>query len=376
MLSGPIRALILLSLCAIAAEASAAPWKSPFRGKRVDADPVKEYALREENGPWMIFAAAFGGETAMEEARQLVLELRRELRLPAYTHVKRFDYNDEVIGNGFDKYGRPRKMQYRMKGEFDEVGVLVGDFASVDDPSIEKTLAKIKVFQPECLKIEAGKGTSLRFGGLRHWQKKFNLDPEKRNRGPLRQVFVTRNPLLPEEYFVPRGIDKVVLKSNEGVEHSLLDCPGKFTVRIATFRGEMIIDQQDIAEIEEGKEEMKSRLAAATLKAHKLTTALRKQGVEAYEFHDRYESYVTVGSYDSVGQYTPDGRAFKLYPEVTKIIETYGPQKRERAVGNSKEVAFIPKKIAGVQCDISPEPVEVPRHSLVADSSRRKEKLR
>jgi len=32
---------------------------------------------------------------------------------------------------------------------------------------------------------------------------------------------------------------------------------------------------------------MKSKLHAAADKAHRLTVALRKQGVEAYEFHDR-----------------------------------------------------------------------------------------
>ena len=33
-------------------------------------------------------------------------------------------------------------------------------------------------------------------------------------------------------------------------------------------------------------------------KAHKMTVALRAKGYEAYEFHDRYASIVTVGSYD------------------------------------------------------------------------------
>ena len=42
---------------------------------------------------------------------------------------------------------------------------------------------------------------------------------------------------LPREYFVPKGVDDFVAKMNQGVEHSLLDCPGRYTVQVATFRG-------------------------------------------------------------------------------------------------------------------------------------------
>src|SRR6185369_17563432 len=60
-------------------------------------------------------------------------------------------------------------------------------------------------------------------------------------RGPMAQAFFTRNPLLPREYFVPKGVDKFVAKMNEGVEHSLLDNPGRQTVQVATFRGNVIL---------------------------------------------------------------------------------------------------------------------------------------
>ena len=45
----------------------------------------------------------------------------------------------------------------------------------------------------------------------------------------------------------------------------------------------------------------RSKLEEAAYNAHLLVVALRKQGVEAYEFHDRHESLVTIGSFDSVG---------------------------------------------------------------------------
>ena len=60
-------------------------------------------------------------------------------------------------------------------------------------------------------------------------------------RGPMGRAFFTRNPLLPREYFVPKGVDDFVAKMNQGVEHSLLDCPGRYTVQVATFRGKTIL---------------------------------------------------------------------------------------------------------------------------------------
>ena len=53
----------------------------------------------------------------------------------------------------------------------------------------------------------------------------------------MRNAFITTNPLLPDEYFVPKGLDRLVLEMNEPVKYSLLDCPGKYTVKIATFTG-------------------------------------------------------------------------------------------------------------------------------------------
>ena len=51
-------------------------------------------------------------------------------------------------------------------------------------------------------------------------------------------AFITTNPLLPADYYAPRkGIDELVLRMNKGVTHSLLDCPGKYTVQVAHFMG-------------------------------------------------------------------------------------------------------------------------------------------
>ncbi len=99
-----------------------------------------------------------------------------------------------------------------------------------------------------------------------------------------------------------------MIEMNKNVPHSLLDCPGKYSVQVATFKGQVIIKQNEIEAIESGKKQLSSDLADAAMKAHQLTEALRMKGYEAYEFHDRYASIVTVGSFDSVGTPRADGR--------------------------------------------------------------------
>src|SRR4029078_465298 len=97
------------------------------------------------------------------------------------------------------------------------------------------------------------------------------------------------NPLLPKEYFVTPGVDRLVLEMNEGVSHSLLDCPGKYTVKVATLNGAAVVDSKKIKEVEKGKS-LSSRLAEAAENAHKLTEALRNgkydgRPLGVYEVH-------------------------------------------------------------------------------------------
>ena len=53
-----------------------------------------------------------------------------------------------------------------------------------------------------------------------------------------------------------------------------------------------------------------------------LCAALRKQGVEAWEFHDRDCSFVTIGSFDSFGTPNADGTT-EMDPEIFKLMEKY-----------------------------------------------------
>ena len=339
---------------------AAKPWDLLIPFKHVDAEADKEYRLIEDHGPWMILASSFAGPGAERQARQLALELRKEFNLEAYVHHKTYDFSQPVVGLGLNRYGGPKVMRYANAAKFDEIAVLVGHYQNVDDPKVDKALEKIKHARPDCLDISKNKTTTQRFVGFRDLYRRMTTDEYKRRKGPMGNAFVTRNPLLPQEYFVPRGLNPLVEEMNRRVDHSLLDNPGKFTVKIATFRGATTMKLDAVAN---NGRNLPSKLEEAAVKAHKLTESLRKRGVEAYEFHDRYESIVTVGSFDSVGMPRPDGKT-EIAPEIHKVMEAYGPKRQQLPGQNS--VGLVPFTLNGIPCDVQPMPVEVPKTSIAA----------
>jgi hypothetical protein len=344
---------------------AAPPWKPIISFKKIDADPDNEYPLTEQNGPWVIMATTFTGPDAMSDAKQLVYELRKDFKLPAYTLDKQFDYSKTERGKGVDQYGQPKKMRYQKAEQVNQVAVLVGDYQTVDDPDAQKVLARLKQAQPESLKRTK---TSQSLADYRQTQQQGLVNTNK-SRGPLGNAFVTTNPMLPKEYFAPQGVDKLVLEMNKDVEHSLLKCAGRYSVKVATFTGSVVLDQSKIKEIEGGKESaFKSQLEQAAIRAHKLTVALRDKGYEAYEFHDRYSSIVTVGSFSTIGTPRADGKT-ELQPKIYTIMKTFSGEETTGSPGANAAVpgGYKPKMVAGIPLDIQPIPVEVPRRSLATD---------
>ncbi len=381
------RLWIFITLVATCGSVVAAPpWGDLISFRTVDADPNQAYTLAEDNGPWMVMACSFSGEGAEKQAKELVYELRKKYKLPAYTYRGRFDPG-EAQGRGLDELGNPRKFQYnKYKDSKDkekarhphltEVAVLVGNYQDVEDPAAQKTLAKIKYATPDCLAVDKDgqKKTYQSLTGWRLMQRQVYeaIGSEKKKKGPMGHAFVVPNPLLPPEFFSPKqGIDPLVLDMNKDAEFSLLDCPGKYTVQVATFKGQVIIKQDEIKEIQNGNRQLKSELAEAAEKAHLLAKALREKGYEAYEFHDRYASIVTVGSFTSVGTPRPDGKT-EINPQVHKIMEVFGAQSTTLP-GQTTPVTPL-KTLVGIPFDIQPIPVEVPKRSIsVALRNRNRE---
>lgn len=357
----------------------APPWAKLMTTQNVEAQPDRAYPLKEENGPWMIMACSFSGEGAEKQSQELVLELRKRYKLEAYAHKAGFKLDDPNGPNQSQgQSSSPIRWQYRKfkdrpdlykDGAIKEIAVLVGNFPEVNDPEAQKILQKIKYADPDCLNIDKAKSTSRTLAALRYLQQTILTDREDKKKGPMGHAFITTNPMLPADYYAPKGgVDDLVLRMNKGVTHSLLDCPGKYTVKVATFTGAVVLDQQEIQKIQNGDKPFDSSLTKAAEKAHELTEALRIKGYEAYELHDRYASIVTVGSFDSVGTPRSDGKT-EINPKIHAIMKTFGGESVKNVGPASGAMAM--KSLAGINFDIQPIPVEVPKRSISRELARR-----
>jgi hypothetical protein len=356
----------LIALTSTSSVSAAPPWSKLVLFKHLSADPNQEYPIADTNGPWMIMAATFSGEGAEDQAQKLIHELRSEYKLPAYSYQKKFEYSKPVRGKGLTPKGEAPMMRYRQDDDVVEIAVLVGDYSTVDDPEAQRVLKKLKSAKPQTLEV-APEQSKQALASYRTLQKKAKealfskTDKEAANKGPMSNAFVVPNPILPPEYFVPKGVDKLVLEMNSGVPHSLLECPGMYTVKVATFTGHaVILDKKCQDAIDRGKMP-KSFLEEAAKNAHVLTEALRKKGYEAYEFHDRNSSIVTVGSFSSVGSKRQDGK-IEINPQVHNIMKKFGAETKVEP-GKPAQVG-TQKKLAGIPFDVQPVPVEVPQMGI------------
>lgn len=364
--------IVLASLGRGAARADGwlpAGWFSPAA-----VDPQAMYPLAEKDGPWLVLATTFRGQTAREDARSLVQELRSRHKLHAYTHEKAFDYRGEQQGVGLNPDGSPKRMRYAQATEVLEVAVLVGDFASFEDPRGQKALQTVKQLRPESLG-GAGAKTRLVADFLQANQQHAHAAAAK---PPMHAAMLIPNPLLPADYFTRQEVDDFVLAMNADVAHGLLDCPARYTVRVATFTGagsfdtgagssaepSGLVDLNRFVSALKGSgwkdpqlrgKDSEGRLVEAADNAHRLTEALRRAGWQAWEFHDRDSSIVCVGGVDQLAVPGTDGRAVP-HPEIVRIVNGLGPDQQALARGQ-----VVPRSFGGVMLDLQPKPIDVPR---------------
>ena len=366
-------------------------WQQLVPRKRVSAETDGDYTLTEKQGPWLVMAASFNGSEGERQARDLVLELRRDFHLPAYYYGMTFQQDDAAPGRGIDANGARIKRRYQRGDRVVQHAVLVGEFPAIDDPDAQQQLARIKTLKPESLMVEEGQETTQSLASVRKFQDYLRQRlGDTATKGPMSRAFLTRNPILPREYFVPQGIDDEVAKWNEGIEFSLMKCPGKYSIRVATFRGRRSLKSrtEDAEEMGTRKATEDDPLVVAVRNAHLLTVALREKGWDAYEFHDRRESYVAVGSFDD-GKQQPNGQIVLDSRDAEIIISTFGattpgniferpaPEDYQREELQKQRFnnlftnqhgavaeGFHPKRCVGMPLDIIPEPLLVPRRSV------------
>lgn len=390
--------LIMTAVMAITifGELSFGQIRLPFRGNQQQAQrPVDSdgLMLNERCGPWLIMCASFSGDAGERKAENLAEELRRQHGMKAYVYKHVFDHTEKLISSAIPTWSIDENsnsehhvVQTKMKpatdSRFEEYAVLVGDFPSVEDARAQRMLKKIKALSSDSIdaSLTGAKESGLSAERIRQWRHQPENLPEHlaETKSVLGAAFLMANPTLPDEYFEKETVDKLVLKMNKGVKHSLLKNPGVYTVRVASFQGESSFD---IGTIEAKKREFnlmkknkqslrESKLVEAAKKAHILTVEFRKLGVEAYEFHDRCESYVCIGSFDWVAREENGTRVQN--PEVAETIKKYrGKPQTMPNLPPGYQPYVLPSLVnKKITCDVQPIPVLIPKVAHQSTAAR------
>lgn len=249
---------------------------------QLPSGPVEPYLLTKDAGPFMVHAQTFRGPDSARFALALVLELRREHRIPAYIFYKKIMPGGSNVNNVpptapsnvrvGEIEGAARYRQY------DEAAVLVGHCKTVDEA--EDLLKSIKKIHPKCLADMP------------------SLSVFKRN--SLNRAMICTNPYVPSQHLFTRKPDPLIKRLNSG-PRSILNCPGPFTLQVAEFRGRstFMVDDPKFLKADLAT----SPLATAADDAVKLAEEIakdeevRKAGYPVYVYHDREASRVTIGSF-------------------------------------------------------------------------------
>ena len=363
-----LKYILFLAIVCGGAEVGFGQFSFPQMGKaaKVEADPKKDYFLKDSDGNWLAMAAKFSDEKAAYRAKKLAYELRKAYKLEAFV----FKFDPSANLDAFSAEVDSAKNFHYQTAQSVEYAVLVGGYPVGDDLELQKTLERLRRCQPESLKDDpASKALAQKF------QEMARKDQKYAGYGPMGGAFAVPNPLLPKEFFSQKGIvDSYVEKLNSDGKYSLLNNDKLYTVRVATFSGDVAMYKNTQGP---KTDEMKSRLRYAGLRAAALCEALRSAGVEAWEFHDRDCSFVTIGSFDSYGVEQANGQ-IELNPQIAKIIDKYSGKLVDGVDGRSKYRAYtvvvdVPdpestalrpkKKRLELACDLRPVIIVVPQRS-------------
>jgi hypothetical protein len=282
-------------------------------------NPIEPYLLTKDDGPFMVIAKTFKGIDAERYALALVLELRNDFGLPAFIlRTKDFPMrsvmrNVPPLAPEFVR--KPQLTDPERNRSTDEAAVLVGNEKTLAD-SVE-LLHRVKKIKPKCLEQmptifvwRTGKG--------------------------LQNALRTTNPYVPVQNLFPGPRkDKLIVQMNEG-PHSVMKCPGRYTLQIAEFSGRSIINPNlKEPRLMDASALKDSPLMTAMDDAEKLADKLNKDpelvrsGFRTYVYHDRTSSKVMVGAFNNPN----DPTASKLRETLLTRREVPTQEKRPVGVG-------------------------------------------
>jgi hypothetical protein len=267
-------------------------------------DPIEPYLLTKDNGPFMVMAKTFRGPDAERYALALALELRRDYHLPAYIlRIKDFPHRSMIrnVPPTAPEYIRKAQLTEPEKvRSYDEAVVLVGDEKTLQGS--EKLWQQVRKIKPKCLD---------NMPRILFW------------REGLSKALRTTNPYVPAQNLFPGRSqkDKLITQMNGG-PHSVLNCPGRYTLQVAEFSGRAIDNPSSTdSRLFDNNWLRQSPLVTAADDAERIADALAKDediqrtGFQPYVYHDRTSSKVMIGSFDNPN----DAAAVRLRDTLLRI---------------------------------------------------------
>lgn len=276
-------------------------------------DPNQDILVTDRQGPWMILVNWYSGQDSPAMARQMVMELRNQYRLPAYVFNRgaeeRRKEEERVRGiiekqkEFFQQKGMSLATALRVKRMHieEQCAVLVGDYP--DDEAARRGLNDIrKLNMPDPNRVKL---STMFYQNLDEKTGKVKKE-EAMYVNPFLKAFVVRNPLV--TFDRPKDWDKIDLaalqKLNRDESFSLLTCKKSYTLVVKQFTTPTAVQPRSAsgAFLETlglgGK--TSDGIDTAAQNAHNLAELMRKSSLklEAYVLHTRFSSLVTVGGFD------------------------------------------------------------------------------
>jgi hypothetical protein len=294
-----------MAACCLAAVPSAG-------AAQIEAIKGKNYSLTAKHGPWMIMVTSLWGTTpeqdeqAEKAAQELVYQLRKK-GVPAYIY-RQEDKIEQI--DAVDRMGRPRHRQ--VTNQHGMIAVLAGNYQHPEDKVAKQTLTFVKKFKP---RVDA------------EWQGKSMPIPLE-----LAGAFMAPNPMLSPDDIARKNRDPLIVKLNSG-EHTLFENRGKYTLVVASFYGKSAVKPKDFEKFDNMlRSKAKISLDDAARDSWELMTMLRRKGYDAYVFHERFRSIVTVGSFKSAND-----------PQIARLTENF--KAKEKLNPETKQMVLVAEAI-------------------------------
>jgi hypothetical protein len=251
-------------------------------------DPLEQFLLTKEHGPFMILAKVFRGPDAEKMALALCLELRNDFNLPAYIlrtkDIPMFHYMRGIPPTAPSVTMRAITKLPESERIHDEAAVLVGNEKTT--AATEVLLNKVKQLHPKCL---------AHMPSLYKW----------REGGGLSRALRTTNPYVPAQMLFPRAPDQLVIRMNSGLR-SIANCPGRYSLQVAQFSGRATYDLNSpkgkpAQFFNPGDSPLKTAARDAETMADKLAKApeIQRLGQPVFVYHDLTSSRVYIGAFNS-----------------------------------------------------------------------------